>query len=123
MAYYSLEKISEIIKNDETYNLLKRRSPLCIRTAISMLKSGELYGDAIKGIYSTINDTYCVMPRESMVRNHGNDGTGEHSKRINTAQNSFYSSQPICKEVSFEFTDDIFTYEPVYLERHYYDRK
>ena len=121
--YYSLERIAEIIKNDETYNRLKHRFPVCLRTAISMLKSGELYGDAVKGIYTALNDTYCVMPRESMVRNWGNDGTGEHSKRMNKAQNDYYSHQYLSQETTFEFTNDIFTYEPVYLERHHYIQK
>lgn len=121
--YYSLEKIAEIIKTDETYYLLKRRYPQYLVSAINMLKDGELHGDAIKGIYATINDTYCVLPRESMVRNHGNDGTGEHSKKMNDSQNVFYAHQPISQESSFEFTDDIFTYEPVYLERRHYVQK
>lgn len=55
-----------------------------------------------------------------MVRNYGNDGTGDHSKRLNSDQNNHYLMQPISEETHFEFTDDVFTYEPIYLERHHY---
>ena len=118
--FCSLEGLSSILKDKEMYALLKRRDPDSIEKIVTMLKIGRIWGDAVKGICKIIYDTYCVMPRESMVRNYGNDGTGDHSKRLNSDQNNHYLMQPISEETHFEFTDDVFTYEPIYLERHHY---
>ena len=123
LEYYDHEKLCNVLKQPETLHLLPVRSPKLIRVALSMIKSGELWGDSIKGIFAAIHDTYCIMPRESMVRNYGNDGTGEHSKSMNTAQNDYYSTQSISTAKTFDYTDDIFTYEPLYLERHLYKQK
>lgn len=120
---YDLDVLKKILKDDTTYHTLMKRSPHVIHSIISQLKNGVLWGDAIKGLYVALKDKYCIMPRVSMVRNWGNDGTGEHSKRMNNEQNDFYTTQPISNELYFEFTDDIFTYEPVFLERHHYSQK
>ena len=117
------EKLRSLLRDDSTYKLLKRRSLHSVKSIVSMLKNNSMYGDAVVGVYNALYDCYCLLPKESMVRNYGNDGTGEHSRRKNDAQNDFYVHQSISKEVSFEFTDDIFTYEPVYLERNHYVQK
>lgn len=117
---YSLDNLKSILKDKESYNLLMNRCSCAVRNIILMLKAQKLWGDAIKGVYSVLYDTYCIMPCESMVRNYGNDGTGDHSKCLNEDQNIFYSSQSISNEKIFEFTDDVFTYEPVYLERKHF---
>lgn len=118
--YYNENKLRSLIKNDITFNILMKRNPASIQNIISMLKRGAIYGDAVMGSYSVLFDKYCIMPRLSMVRNWGNDGTGDHSQILNQSQNAFYSQQEICKDTTFEFTDDIFTYEPVYLERNHF---
>ena len=82
-----------------------------------MLKHKEICGDAIKGIYNAIHDTYCIMPRVSMVRNWGTDGSGVHSHSKNIKQNRFYSTQVISKDLHFDFSNDYFILEPTYLER------
>lgn len=116
----SIEALKGILRDKETFALLKKRSPQSIASIISMLKVGRLWGDALKGVYKTLYDTYCIMPTMSMVRNYGNDGTGDHSKRLNNDLNNFYVNQPISQDEHFEFTDDIFTTEPLYLDRHHY---
>lgn len=122
LEFCSETKLRECIKNEETYQILKKRNPKGLLSAINMIKNKVLLPDSIKGIYSTLYDRYCLMPRESMVRNWGNDGTGDHSKRMNKRQNEYYSTQTISEDVNFEFTDDIFTYEPVFLERQHFKK-
>lgn len=119
-SLYSLEKLREILHDSKKRTLLYERYPDSLRSIITMLKNQKIYADAVKGIYKNLYDTYCVMPRESMVRNYGNDGSGEHSKRLNNQQNEHYVKQNICNDIHFEFTNDVFTYEPLYLERHHF---
>lgn len=122
-AFCSESKLKECLLNDDTYHLLKERNPRVLLSAIKMIKNHELLADSIKGVYSTLFDRYCLMPRESMVRNWGNDGTGDHSKRMNKSQNDYFVSQNITKNEYFEFTNDIFTYEPVFLKRQHFEKK
>ena len=91
-----------------------------INSIVTMLKNNSMYGDAVVGVYNALYDCYCLLPRESMVRNWGNDGTGEHNKRRDADADSFYNKQSICEDTDFEFTNDIFSYEPLYLERQHY---
>ena len=113
----NLEKIARLIKDDSTYNVLKSRNPQCVYNAIKQIKRHTLLPDAIKGIYSTLYDKYCLMPRVSMVRNWGNDGTGDHCKKMDEEFNSFFIKQEISADKEFVFTDDIFTMEPDCIER------
>ena len=118
--YINNEVLLKTLKDDDSFLLLKKRNPHVVLSIVSMLKKGALWGDAIKGLYCTLHDKYCVMPCKSLVRNWGNDGTGEHSKKINKKKELFYSQQDISDSLDFEFTDDIFTYEPVYLDRKHF---
>lgn len=117
------EKLRSLLQDDRTYKLLKRRSMHSINSIVSMLKNNSMYGDAVVGVYNALYDCYCLLPRESMVRNWGNDGTGEHNKRRDADADSFYNKQSICNDADFEFTNDIFSYEPLYLERQHYHPK
>ena len=116
---YEQEKkhLEKLIRDKQIVTLLKKRSPNSIRNIITMLKYKKLHGDAIKGIYTAIHDTYCVVPRVSLVRNWGNDGTGVHSRKMNRTQNTFFTQQIISTDQHFSFTDDYFVSEPEYLEK------
>lgn len=120
--YKSIGKLTECLRDDEFYEQIKK-NPHVLRSLISMLKKQVLWDDGLLGMYSTLYDTYCILPRESMVRNWGNDGTGEHNKKRDVTADLFYSQQPISDNTDFEFTDDIFTYEPIHLERCQYKPK
>lgn len=115
--YYNLDYLRNIVRNDITYGLLLNRNSECINYIIWMLKSRRLHGDAIWEIYCVLEDKYIILPTKSKSRNHGNDGTGTHSLKMDTEQNEFYSKQEMDGENTFEFTDDVFTYEPLYLKR------
>ncbi|WP_296114449.1 glycosyltransferase family 2 protein [uncultured Alistipes sp.] len=113
--YYNLDALRNIILDDTKYNKLKKVYPRGIDLIHSMLKLGKLHGDAIYEIYANLEDKYFVLPTISKVRNYGNDGTGVHSLRMNIAVNDLYSKQLIDQSVVFDFTDDLFTYEPIGL--------
>lgn len=121
--YESFEKLTNIIRDETLYNLLLDRYPRGITLIHSMLKLKKLHGDAIWEIYCALEDKYFILPIVSKVRNFGNDGTGVHSLKEDVSQNKFYSEQTIDESDTFDFTDDIFTYEPVYLKRNNYKTK
>lgn len=114
--YYDFDLLCSILRNNSTYNRLKKIYPRGINLIYSMLKHRKFYGDAISEIYAYLEDKYFILPTVSKVRNHGNDGTGVHSLRMNKEQNKFYSEQFIDQSADFEFTNDIFSYEPINLE-------
>lgn len=118
--YNDLEYLRKIIQNNESYSLLKERYPRGISLIHSMLKLKKIHGDATWEIYCALEDKYMILPTVSKVRNHGNDGTGVHSLKIDESQNKFYAEQPIDNSYKFEFTNDIFTYEPVYMHNKNY---
>lgn len=121
--YYSFENLKRVIKDDSQREILMERNPAVVYSALNMIKKEKLFGDGAMGLYSTLYDVYSIMPRVSMVRNWGNDGTGDHSLKMNKKQNDFYTQQEISSDVDFEFTDDIFTYEPVFLKRNLYRQR
>ncbi len=111
--YYSLDALRSIVLDDVKYNRLKELYPRGIRLIHSMLKLGKLHGDAINDIFAHLEDKYFILPTKSKVRNYGNDGTGIHSLRLNEAVHKRYSEQLIDTSCEFNFTNDIFSYEPV----------
>lgn len=115
--YYDSLYLRNIVRDKNTYNVITKRNPDVLYSILSQLKRNRLFGDSIMELYSTINDTYCIIPRVSMVRNWGEDGSGEHSPNIDEKRNNYYISQEIMTDTDFDFSDDIFTMEPQYLER------
>lgn len=121
--YYRIDKLREIIRDDKQYKIIKNRAPHSLRSMITMIKKKAIYSDAIIGMYAALYDKYCVLPRESLVRNWGNDGTGEHNPKKNLETERYYSHQHISESNVFEFSNDIFTYEPLFLERKHFKSK
>lgn len=65
-------------------------------------------------VYLAVEDKYCVTPVISKVRNYGFDGSGLYCQTIDsetadnlTAGTYNYSSQPIDRDLTFEFNMDI----------------
>ncbi len=115
--YRNLEYLKNLIRDDNTYHNMLKRDPRCVGLIMGMLKAKQLHGDAILEVYAVLEDKYFILPTISKTRNYGNDGTGWHSPKMNEKQHIFYSKQEIDQAKTFDFTDDIFTYEPVYLIR------
>lgn len=115
--YYDATFLRNIVRDDNLFKIVKKRNPDVLYSILSQLKRDRLFGDSIMELYSTINDTYCIVPRVSLVRNWGEDGSGEHSPNIDKKRNDYYLNQQISEDKDFEFSSDIFTTEPKYLER------
>ncbi len=52
--------------------------PALLNSIISALRKGKIYGDANMSCYSIAHDCYQLRPSETLVRNWGHDGSGEH---------------------------------------------
>ena len=92
--YYNLDALRGIILDATKYNRLKEVFPRGIGLIHSMLKLGKLHGDAIYEVYANLEDKYFVLPTMSKVRNYGNDGTGEHSLRMDKEKNNLIPLRP-----------------------------
>ena len=116
--YYDLNYLKNLLKDEESFKKLKKYRPSAIGSILNMIKNDDIYGDTAKGCYIILEDKYWICPVISKVKNIGDDGSGAHATRKNKQLLKFYSEQIVDKEKEFEFTDDIFTYEPVLLNRY-----
>lgn len=114
---YNLDKLGLLLKDKESYEKLKKKCPQAINMILTMLKTKDIWGDSVIGIYAHLYDKFYVLPRLSMVRNYGNDMSGVHSKHSDKNIDIFYTSQEIDKNTTFDYTDDIFTYAPHSINR------
>ena len=81
---------------------------------ISQIKKNELFGDGIKGLYSNLEDKYCLVPTVSLVRNWGVDGSGVHAKDKNEGVINFFEGINISQESDFVFSEPKPEKEPVF---------
>mgnify|MGYP002869882983 CR=1 FL=1 len=101
--YRSFEYLKEILRDKEKYAILRKYSPESIRDIVSMLKLHKYHGDVLVNVYETLEGKYSVMPTLSKVRNHGNDGTGLHSKSMVEDFDRYFSEQIIDEAADFDF--------------------
>lgn len=74
-------------------------NPKYILSLLRMIKSNKTYGDLLVCAYSIANKKVNVFPSISKVRNHGHDGTGEHST---TDAASLYDNQIIDTDIVYD---------------------
>lgn len=110
--YQDLNFLRSLLLDKSKYRILKHRRKISISRILSMLKVGHYFGDCCYGCYAAMEDKYWVLPVVSKVRNDGFDGSGYHCN-ANKYEKEFFDSQLIDEENTFEFTDDIFTYQPL----------
>lgn len=79
--YKQAEKI--LFSSKQSLKLLSTY-PAAFEMFIEMTKNKKTYGDVIQTVHNILNDTREIRPSISLVRNWGNDGTGENCKLINT---------------------------------------
>ena len=108
---YNLEKLGQLLKDKNKYEILKERCPQAINMILTMLKTNDIWGDSVIGIYAHLYDKFYIIPRVSMVRNYGNDASGIHSRE--SVNNDYFISKAIDLNYTFYFTNDIFTYKPM----------
>ncbi len=105
--YRSFDYLKKILCDREKCAILKKKTPESIRSLLTMLKMQKIHGDVLTDIYEVLEGKYSLMPTVTKVRNHGNDGTGVHSKIMISSYNSYYSEQPIDQDDGFEIFEDI----------------
>lgn len=75
--------------------------PAALNMFVVMLKRKERYSDIIGTVENVLNDRYFLMPSLSMVRNIGQDNSGQHSGINDKIQN-----QMIATKYHFSYTQD-----------------
>lgn len=101
------------VKPDINYVKAKLRSPLAllkvgirypalIWSMLTMVKRNVLYGDACVSLYCICEEKYQIRPSFSLVRNTGDDGSGQHSNKSGK-----FSQQEISNATTFDFPDGI----------------
>ena len=116
--YYDLDFLKGLLRDKESFKKLMKYKTSTVYSIINMLKNNIVYGDSSIGAYLCLEDKYCIFPTISKVKNIGSDGTGANAKSKYDKQTNYYLTQLIDKEHKFEFSDDIFTYEPETLNRY-----
>jgi hypothetical protein len=116
--YYDLDFLKEILRDKESFKKLMKYKTSTVYSIINMLKNNTVYGDSASGSYLCLEDKYCIFPTISKVKNIGDDGSGVNAKSKYDKQTNYYLTQLVDKEHKFEFSDDIFTYEPEILNRY-----
>lgn len=116
--YFDLRYLKAVLHNKERYQKLIQHRPSTVYSIIRMIKNNKIYGDSAIGCYLCLEDKYCVFPTISKVKNFGSDGTGVNSREMYVNLYEFYSNQILDDEDQYDFSNDIFTYEPVMLVRH-----
>lgn len=90
---YSRREMLDFFSNPRWFFRLYRESP---RNAFGLLmryrRGGRFYGDMVRGPENIRNNTFCLFPVVSRVRNCGQDGSGAHCGK---KENDIFSRQPI----------------------------
>lgn len=73
---YNLDEIQKTLKCPRQMMKIYRRSPNLVYALLDMLDKGLVWGDTCIPFYNIINNSFCIFPRISFVRNWGHDGSG-----------------------------------------------
>lgn len=87
----------ELVYSLKDFTRLFVKFPAAAYMLFTMIKKGRAYGDTMRTCYNIVNDTYQIRPKKSLVRNHGNDGSGMHCKK-----NKRVAHQPISDNYLFD---------------------
>lgn len=115
--YYDLDYLKGVLRDEESYEKLRKQRPSTVHSIVRMIKNGKVYGDSAIGCYLCLENKFCVFPTISKVKNYGTDGTGVNAKSKSQILMNYYINQTIDIDHEFEFSNDIFTYEPSDLIR------
>lgn len=102
--YCNMEQLRECMMDKQKRKEIQRKSPRAYYKILSALKRNRIMGDGMTQVMLELEDMYNVFPKESMVRNVGLDGTGDH--KGTKAQVEWYTNQYICKNERFEYEGD-----------------
>ena len=115
--YYDLDYLKGVLRDEESYEKLRKQRPSTVHSIVRIIKNGKVYGDSAIGCYLCLENKFCVFPTISKVKNYGTDGTGVNAKSKSQILMNYYINQTIDTDHEFEFSNDIFTDEPSDLIR------
>lgn len=84
-----IPKINTYLKNPIKSSQLNKYQYGLLMGLMNIVKTNKITGDRIYCYNNIVNDTYCVFPSISKVRNTGHDGTGEHCPKLDNFNNIF----------------------------------
>lgn len=80
---YSVEEMKEFVSDPGLRGLLKYYYERHYYSVLSYIyREQEIKGDGAIALEMIKDDTYCVYPTKSLVRNHGHDGSGVHGGEL-----------------------------------------
>lgn len=95
--------VESILASFKTCWLVYKNNPIWFNNLLGMHFSKAENGDSLSVVECLLDEKVSIFPKLSKVRNWGNDGTGEHCKKVKQE----ITSQIIDNGVSFDFDNDI----------------
>lgn len=110
---YNTADMRDFVADPELRKRLKYYYERHYYSTLSYITRGAtMRGDGAIALDLIKNDTYCVYPTVSKVRNHGHDGSGEHGGNL---KDSPYSKVVLDQNPVFEYEGDPDFDDPRYL--------
>lgn len=110
---YSVNELLTIFSDKLFQRNLRYYYETCYYSALThILKGQAVLGDLALALEMVRNDTYCVYPTMSLVRNYGHDGSGEHGGQL--LESPFSRVEIDCAE-HFDFIGDPVFNDPRYV--------
>jgi len=117
---YSPEELKSFLKNKDMRKRLKFYFKNHYYTVMTYIMNKKpIWGDGAIVLEMLAQDTFCVFPTKSLVRNYGHDGSGVHGGYI---QDSPYSKVEIDNRPTFDYIGEAPINDPRYMQliRDYY---
>jgi len=100
---WDYHKLTEFMGNKKYVKKLKKQAERHYYKVKDCIKNKmTITGDGVGLLINIMQNTYCVYPTLSKVRNHGHDGTGIH---CGTILNNPYAKQKIDTDSYYEYQD------------------
>lgn len=119
LPYNNLSFLKSIVKDKNRRNILRKKHPHTLEAIFTMLKRNKIQGDAIFECVMFLENKYIVVPRVSLVRNHGNDGSGVNNKGNNIKINDYFSNQLIDDRNYIKWNDKEFILEQSEIKQNF----
>lgn len=101
---YSVDELKEFLANHSDRKKLRYYHERHFYVVLShIVRNTILQGDGAVALEMLKNDTYCVYPTVSKVRNHGHDGSGEHGGNMKVSP---FLKVALDEERSFNFVGE-----------------
>lgn len=78
--YNTINNMKSILSNTSLSLKLFKKRPNSLNSIMNQVQHKQVYGDACTLCNCLLNDKFSLFPNISLVKNWGNDGSGEHCK-------------------------------------------